>query len=102
MAAFERLIRFESADGQVKYGNLEKEMPTREIEGSEVELLEGDVKSGFRKGGGRERVGKVSFCGCLFWWEMMPICELSGGRLQLYISLGMRKEESVQRLVLIC
>lgn len=58
-ATFDRLIRFETSNGEAKYGNLEKEVPTREIEGSEVELLEGDVKTGFKKTGGKEKVGKL-------------------------------------------
>ena len=41
------------------YGDLGKETPTREIEGSTVEVLEGGVKEGFRKTGGKARVGKV-------------------------------------------
>lgn len=56
---FDRLIRFTTPDGKTEYGNLEKEVPTREIEGSEVELLEGDVKSGFKKAGGKAKVGKL-------------------------------------------
>jgi transcription initiation factor TFIIH subunit 2 len=59
MASFERLIRFETADGKTVYGNLEKEVPTREIEGSEVEILEGDVRSGFKKSGGKAKVRKL-------------------------------------------
>ncbi|KAF1944881.1 hypothetical protein EJ02DRAFT_501093 [Clathrospora elynae] len=59
MAAFERLIRFENDEGKIVYGNLEKETPTREIEGSEVELLEGGVGKGFRKTVGRARVVKL-------------------------------------------
>lgn len=58
-ADFDRLIRFESSDGSVKYGNLEVEVPTREIEGREVDVLEGDVKSGFRRSGGKAKVGKL-------------------------------------------
>jgi transcription initiation factor TFIIH subunit 2 len=54
MAAFERLIRFESQEGKTVYGNLETEVPTRE--------LEGDVKGGFRKTGGKATVGKVCLC----------------------------------------
>jgi transcription initiation factor TFIIH subunit 2 len=53
MASFDRLIRFETQEGKTLYGNLEKEVPTREIEGSSVEVLEGDVKRG------RAKVGKV-------------------------------------------
>ena len=59
MAAFERLIRFQTDSGKVVFGDLGKETPTREIEGSSVEVLEGDVKSGFRKTGGKEKVGKL-------------------------------------------
>jgi transcription initiation factor TFIIH subunit 2 len=59
MAAFDRLIRFQTAVGSVKYGNLEKEVPTREIEGNEVEVLEGDVKSGFKKSGEKTKVSKL-------------------------------------------
>jgi transcription initiation factor TFIIH subunit 2 len=57
--AFDRLIRFQTSDGKVKYGNLEKETPTKEIEGSEVEVLEGDIKSGFKKTGGKAKVEKL-------------------------------------------
>ena len=66
MAAFERLIRFEDTAGKIVYGNLEKEMATKEIEGSVVEVLDGDVKSGFRKTGGKATVGKVSRGGFFF------------------------------------
>ncbi|KAH7073495.1 hypothetical protein BKA63DRAFT_534000 [Paraphoma chrysanthemicola] len=59
MATFERLIRFQTADGKTVYGNLEKEVPTRDIEGSEVEVLEGDIKSGFKKSGSKTKVGKL-------------------------------------------
>ncbi|CAN9337753.1 unnamed protein product [Alternaria alternata] len=59
MSAFERLIRFEDKDGKTVYGNLEKEVPTKEIEGSSVEVLEGDVKSGFKKTGQKTTVGKL-------------------------------------------
>lgn len=59
MAAFKRLIRFEDAEGKTVYGDLEKEVPTREIEGSTVEVLEGDVKSGFNKAGSKAKVAKV-------------------------------------------
>ena len=59
MSAFERLIRFEDKDGKTVYGNLEKEVPTKEIEGSSVEVLERDVKSGFKKTGQKTTVGKV-------------------------------------------
>jgi transcription initiation factor TFIIH subunit 2 len=56
---FDRLIRFEAADGQTYYGNLEKELPTREMEGSTVEVLEGDIKTGFKGLGTKAKVTKV-------------------------------------------
>lgn len=59
MAAFERLIRFQTSEGKTVYGNLEKETPTREIEGSNVEILEGDVKQGFKRTGGKATVSKL-------------------------------------------
>ena len=59
MAAFERLIRFQSEDGKTVYGNLEKETPARKIEGSSVEVLDGDVQSGFKKTGGKATVSKL-------------------------------------------
>lgn len=59
MSAFERLIRFEDKEGKTVYGNLEKEVPTREIEGSSVEVLSGDIKSGFKKTGEKATVRKV-------------------------------------------
>ena len=59
MAAFERLIRFQTSDGRTVYGDLEKETPTRKIEGSSVEILEGDVKKGFQKTGTKATVSKL-------------------------------------------
>jgi len=58
-AAFERLIRFETPGGEIKYGDLGKAVPTKEIEGREVEVLEGDIKAGFKKTGGKAKVGKL-------------------------------------------
>lgn len=59
MTSFDRLIRFQTASGETKYGNLPNELSTREIEGSEVEVLDGDVKSGFKKAGSKDKVGKL-------------------------------------------
>jgi transcription initiation factor TFIIH subunit 2 len=42
--AFERLIRFEEENGEVLYGNLEKETPTKEIEGSIFEVIDGSIE----------------------------------------------------------
>jgi transcription initiation factor TFIIH subunit 2 len=57
--AFERLIRFVANDGKTYYGNLTKETPTMEIEGSEVEIISGDIESGFSKTGSEAVVSKV-------------------------------------------
>jgi len=57
--AFERLIRFAAEDGETYYGNLEKEVPTLEIEGSEVEVLKGDLESGWEKTREKKKVAKV-------------------------------------------
>jgi transcription initiation factor TFIIH subunit 2 len=59
MASFSHLIRFQSDDGKTYYGDLTKEVPTREIEGSEVEVLEGDVARGFQKSGSKAKVEKL-------------------------------------------
>ena len=59
MAAFERLIRFQDAEGKTVYGNLEEEVPTREIEGRSVEVVDGSVESGFKKTGDKAKVKKV-------------------------------------------
>jgi hypothetical protein len=58
-SSFDRLIRFQTSDGKEVYGNLAQEVLTREIEGSEVEVLEGDLKSGFRKSGDKAKVQKL-------------------------------------------
>ncbi|OCL03305.1 hypothetical protein AOQ84DRAFT_347923 [Glonium stellatum] len=48
---FERLIRFVSENGEICYGDLAKETPTLEIEGSRVAVLAGDISTGFHKAG---------------------------------------------------
>jgi hypothetical protein len=58
-SSFDRLIRFQTADGKTIYGNLAQEVPTREIEGRDVEVLEGDLKSGFKKSGDKAKVQKL-------------------------------------------
>jgi transcription initiation factor TFIIH subunit 2 len=61
MATFDRLIRFEAQDGKTYFGDLGKEeVPTREIEGKKVQVLEGSVEGGFKKTGGEATVSKVS------------------------------------------
>lgn len=59
MAAFSHLIRFEAEDGKTYYGDLTKETPTKEIQGKEVELLKGDIQTGFSKSGSKATVSKL-------------------------------------------
>jgi len=56
---FERLIRFVGENGETYYGDLAKETPTLEIEGSTVAVLDGDIASGFRKTGAETVVKKL-------------------------------------------
>jgi transcription initiation factor TFIIH subunit 2 len=58
--AFERLIRFEDEKGEVVYGNLVKETPTKEIEGSVVEIVNGSIEKGFSKTTQKTTVNKVN------------------------------------------
>jgi hypothetical protein len=58
---FKRLIRFENENGEVVYGNLEKETPTKEIEGSVVEVIDGSIEKGFSKTSQKATVKKASY-----------------------------------------
>ncbi|USP80482.1 Fumarylacetoacetate hydrolase domain-containing protein 2 [Curvularia clavata] len=78
MAAFERLIRFQDAEGKTVYGNLEEEVPTREIEGRSVEVVEGDVESGFKKTEKKAKVAKL-------------LCPLPTTNIILCVGLNYRK-----------
>ena len=78
MAAFSHLIRFEADDGNIYYGDLKKETPTREIEGNEVELLEGDIKSGFNKKGSTAKISRL-------------LCPLPTTNIILCVGLNYRK-----------
>ena len=78
MAPFSHLIRFEADDGKTYYGDLTKETPTREIEGKDVEVLEGDVKSGFTKKGSKAKVSKL-------------LCPLPTTNIILCVGLNYRK-----------
>jgi transcription initiation factor TFIIH subunit 2 len=75
-SSFDRLIRFQTSDGAEKYGNLPSEVPTRDIEGSEVDLLDGDIKSGFKKVGGKAKVGKL-------------LCPLKREELNIVLCVGL-------------
>ncbi|KAJ4289716.1 hypothetical protein N0V90_011046 [Kalmusia sp. IMI 367209] len=59
MASFDRLIRFEGEDGEVHYGDLGNEVPTRDIQGKRVRVLGGDVESGFKRTSKEEKVAKL-------------------------------------------
>ena len=56
---FERLIRFVSSNGTTLYGDLLENIPTLEIEGTKVAVLEGDIERGFHKTGAEATVRKV-------------------------------------------
>jgi hypothetical protein len=58
--SFERLIRFVDKAGKTQYGNLGKVMPVREIEGCEVEIVDGSINTAFQNTGKTTRVIKVS------------------------------------------
>ncbi|KAF1961381.1 hypothetical protein CC80DRAFT_488672 [Byssothecium circinans] len=59
-ATFDRLIRFEGDDGKIYFGDLGKEeVPSREIEGRSVGVLEGSVEGGFKKSGEEVKVKKL-------------------------------------------
>ncbi|RHZ58696.1 hypothetical protein CDV55_105167 [Aspergillus turcosus] len=57
--SFQRLIRFVSTDGKTLYGDLVKNIPTLEIEGTKVAVLEGDIESGFHRTGAEATVQKL-------------------------------------------
>lgn len=64
--SLDRLIRFLDEDGQEKYGNVEREIPTGELEGSVVQLLTGNIEIGFQKQNQQAKVAKV--LNSLIWW----------------------------------
>lgn len=60
MAPFERLVRFETDGGKESYGDLPLSVGTDAIIGSSVDVLDGDVKAGFKKTGSKATIKKVS------------------------------------------
>jgi hypothetical protein len=56
--SFQRLVRFVNAQGTAAFGDLKSD-PTGDLTGAEVEVLEGDIESGFRATGKTDKVGKV-------------------------------------------
>lgn len=60
MAAFERLVRFETDGGKVTYGDLPSNVANNSIIGRSVDVLDGDVGSGFKKTSSKATIKKVS------------------------------------------
>ncbi|KAM5343944.1 hypothetical protein ACJ41O_012481 [Fusarium nematophilum] len=54
---FDRLIRFLDEGGVERFGNVEADVPTSELTGKEVQLVSGDLESGFRV---QDEKGKVA------------------------------------------
>lgn len=58
--AFERLIRFEGADGQVHWGDFGTDEVKRDnFSGRKVEILSGSIESGFKKSGQQGQIAKL-------------------------------------------
>lgn len=57
--AFDRLVRFEDDEGKIHYGNVPYEFPSEGIDGAKIQILKGDISSGFSKGDGTATVKKV-------------------------------------------
>jgi len=88
--AFERLIRFENEKGHVVYGNLEKEIPTKEIEGSVVEVIDGNIENGFSK----TSVKKVSYPLSISSSQLTPkqlLCPIPSAHLIICIGINYRQ-----------
>jgi hypothetical protein len=64
--SFKTLVRFENASGQIRYGDLGNASAARDLEGAEVELLDGDVDSGFKATGKKDKIHKVEMTASLF------------------------------------
>lgn len=56
--SFQRLVRFVNAEGTTSFGDLKTEA-TGDLTGAEVEVLEGDIQSGFRGTGRTDKIQKV-------------------------------------------
>ncbi|TVY87467.1 Uncharacterized protein LAWI1_G006943, partial [Lachnellula willkommii] len=57
--AFDRLVRFEDDEGKIHYGNVPYEFPSEGIDGAKIQILKGDISSGFSKGDGTATVKKL-------------------------------------------
>jgi transcription initiation factor TFIIH subunit 2 len=56
--SFQRLVRFVNAEGKTQYGDLKKEA-SGDLIGQEVEVLEGNLDSGFTSTGKTEQIKEV-------------------------------------------
>ncbi|KAK3322655.1 hypothetical protein B0H66DRAFT_554890 [Apodospora peruviana] len=56
--SFQRLVRFVNAEGTTSFGNLKSEVPN-DLTGAEVEVLEGDIESGFKSTGRADKISKL-------------------------------------------
>lgn len=56
--SFQRLVRFQNAQGSTVYGDLKQEA-TGDLTGTEVEVLEGDIQSGFKASGKTDKIQKL-------------------------------------------
>lgn len=59
--SFDRLIRFLDQDGKPSYGNLSKDVDVKSIEGSDVQMVFGNIDDGFRITSEKAHVMKVCF-----------------------------------------
>lgn len=57
--SFDRLIRFEDAEGVEKYGNIDNNVPASELVGKTVQVVLGTLESGFNVSDDQAVVGKV-------------------------------------------
>ncbi|KAJ9161076.1 Fumarylacetoacetate hydrolase domain-containing protein 2 [Coniochaeta hoffmannii] len=56
--SFQRLVRFVNEQGRTLYGDLKSETPS-DLTGVEVEVLEGDIQSGFKSTGRKDKISKL-------------------------------------------
>ena len=57
--SFKRLVRFVDEKGETLYGDLGDTVPSKDITGSKVSVLNGDLASGFKPAGKEATISKV-------------------------------------------
>lgn len=55
--SFQRLVRFVNEEGKTQYGDLKT--ATSDFVGADVEVLDGDISSGFKATGRTEKIKEV-------------------------------------------